>query len=53
MSKINKSLFFAFVSFGFVLSYENYPNHENYQIIDILGKGAFGTAFKVYNVDDN
>ena len=30
-----------------------YPNHENYEIIKVLGENSFKTTYQVYNRDDN
>ena len=36
------------------ISLENsFFNNEKYQLIESLGKGSFGTSYKVYNKDDN
>ena len=32
---------------------ENYPNNPKYKIIEQIGHGAFGLAFKVINTEDN
>ena len=32
---------------------ENYPNNPKYKIIEKLGEGSFGAAYKVLNLDDN
>ena len=30
-----------------------FPNHPNFQVLEKLGQGAFGAAYKVLNVEDN
>ena len=30
-----------------------FPNHANFQVLEKLGQGTFGAAFKVLNVEDN
>jgi NIMA (never in mitosis gene a)-related kinase len=37
----------------YIFTYDTYPHHENYQIIEVLGNGTFGTVFKIYDIDDN
>ena len=32
---------------------KDYPFQENYQILEEIGHGAFGSAYKVFNKDDN
>ena len=30
-----------------------FPNHANFKVLEKLGQGAFGAAYKVLNVEDN
>ena len=34
-------------------NYQNYPNNQKYKIIENLGQGGFGSAYKVLNIDNN